>query len=319
MGPEPPRFRPRGIFVGLATLDIIQRVAELPGRNAKATALRQDVAGGGPALNAAVVFSRLGGAATLVTRLGPGGIATLIREDLQSQGVGVVDLAGAHHQPSVSTITIDDATGDRQIVSTDARSGDADHAEPAARAGGHIREALDALGRAGVVHLDGHHPDLAMAAARWGHERGIPRVVDAGRWKAVMAELVPLSTDVICSSDFAVPSSPAGPMPWVLGQGAGLAAVTNGPSPVLWQTRFGEGSVAVEQVHAVDTLGAGDFFHGAYSFARTIHDHDGRRPGHVAALRFAGHVAALKCASPGTREWLGALDGERALDYLRTE
>jgi len=42
------------LFVGLSTLDIIQRVDELPGPNAKATALRQDVAGGGPALDAAV-------------------------------------------------------------------------------------------------------------------------------------------------------------------------------------------------------------------------------------------------------------------------
>lgn len=317
MGPEPPRSRPRGIFVGLATLDIIQRVRELPGRNAKATALRQDVAGGGPALNAAVVFSRLGGRATLVTRLGQGGIAALIREDLQCQGVEVVDLAGPRHRPSVSTVTIDDSTGDRQIVSTDARSGNGDHAQPAAQAGGRLGEALDALGGADVVHLDGHHPDLILAAARWGHELGIPRAVDAGRWKPVMAELVPLATDVICSADFTVPLSPAGPMPWILAQGAELAAVTNGASPVQWRTHLGQGSVQVEQIHAVDTLGAGDFFHGAYSFARTIHD--GSLPDPARSLKFAAHVAALKCASPGTREWLGDLASMRALDYWRTE
>ncbi|PYI66412.1 kinase [Arthrobacter livingstonensis] len=319
MAPDRPAGRPQGIFVGLSTLDIIQRVREFPGRNAKATALRQDVAGGGPALNAAVVFSRLGGKATLVTRLGHGSISTVIREDLQSRGVNVADLAGAQYQPAVSTITIDDGTGDRQIVSTDAlgQKGNLAHSLPPHDR--EIRAVLDSLGRADVIHLDGHHPDLTLAAARWGNDLGIPRVVDAGRWKQVMAELVPLSTDVICSSDFAVPDGHGGPLPWILDQGAELAAVTNGPFPVQWKTRLGEGSVDVEQFHAVDTLGAGDFFHGAYSFARAFHTIAGRGPDPAASLRFAGHIAALKCASPGTREWLDSLAGEWPPDHLRTE
>ncbi|NVM98044.1 PfkB family carbohydrate kinase [Arthrobacter sp. SDTb3-6] len=303
--------------MGLATLDIIQRVSELPGRNAKATALRQDVAGGGPALNAAVLFARLGGKATLVTRLGHGSISTVIREDLASHGVIVADLAGARYQPAVSTITIDDATGDRQIVSTDAQSAPGNRAGSAAA--GDIGSVLESLGRADVVHLDGHHPDLQVAAARWGRDLGIPRVLDAGRWKLVMAELVPLSTDVICSADFAVPSHPEGPMQWILDGGAALAAVTAGPSPIEWRTHLREGSVAVEQIHAVDTLGAGDFFHGAYSLARTALDGAGQAPDPATSLGFAARLAALKCTVPGTREWLGLIAGEKPLDHLRTE
>ncbi len=320
MEPELPAARPHGVFVGLATLDIIQRVRQLPGRNAKATAVRQDVAGGGPALNAAVIFSRLGGKATLVTRLGHGSIAALIREDLKVHRVAVVDLAYAEYQPSVSTITVDNGTGDRQIISTDAHLAQRSLPSLPAPASRQIRATLESLGPADVVHLDGHHADLTLDAARWGKDMAIPRVVDAGRWKPVMDDLIRLSTDVVCSADFSVPAIKSGELlPWILAQGAELAAVTNGTAPVQWMTATEAGSTEMEQIRAVDTLGAGDFFHGAYSFARTFHDDAGRGPSPARSLRFAGHVAALKCASPGTREWLASLADVRPLDYLRTE
>ena len=302
--------------MGLATLDIVQRVRELPGRNAKTTALRQDVAGGGPALNAAVIFSVLGGHATLVTRLGQGSISSVIREDLASWGVAIVDLAGAQYRPSVSTITVDDSTGDRQIVSTDARE---DTAVTATAGESGIRATLDTLKRADIVHLDGHHPALALAAARWGSSRAIPRVLDAGRWKPIMDKLIPLSSEVVCSADFTVPTGNGEPIPWILAQGVDFAAVTNGPAPVQWRTQDAHGSVEMEKVDAVDTLAAGDFFHGAYSFARSFHPSRGGPLDPFSSLRFGGHIAALKCTHPGTREWLATISGVTPLDYLRTQ
>lgn len=308
-----------GVFVGLATLDIIQRVQELPGRNAKVTALRQDVSGGGPALNAAVIFSRLGGRATLLTRLGQGSIAALIREDLEINGVDVVDLAGDLYKPSVSTITVDDASGDRQIVSTDARHDPSGPQGVTSADGRRIRAALEGLGRADIIHLDGHHPDLSLVAARWGSDLAIPRVLDAGRWKPIMEDLIQLSTDVVCSANFTVPTCDRDLLPWILAQGAELAAITDGPHPVKWMTATEEGSIEVAQVRAADTLGAGDFFHGAYSFARTFHANHGRSSARSTSLRFAGNVASLKCSSVGTREWLHTVADQGLLDFLRTE
>jgi len=319
VGSEPTGNPPHGVFVGLTTLDIIQRVRGLPGRNAKVTALRQDVAGGGPALNAAVVFAALGGRATLVSRLGQGNLASLIRDDIESYGVKVADLAEASFRPSVSTITVDEATGDRQIVSTDAGVEAGAPEASVSPDGREIGEVLEIIGPADIVHFDGHHPDLTRAAARWGSGLAVPLVVDAGRWKPVMAELVPLSTDIVCSADFTVPGSDDEVLSWILSQGAELAAVTSGSAPVRWKTTSAQGSVEVEQIRAVDTLGAGDFFHGAYSFARTFHDASGRQLDAPACLRFACHIAALKCASPGTRSWLDAMDGVSPLDYLRNE
>ena len=44
---------PVGVFVGLATLDVIHRVAKAPAVNEKITSAAQFVAAGGPAANAA--------------------------------------------------------------------------------------------------------------------------------------------------------------------------------------------------------------------------------------------------------------------------
>ena len=46
-------------------------------------------------------------------------------------------------------------------------------------------------------------------------------------------------------------------------------------------------------VHAVDTLGAGDIFHGAFTLAIA----EGQAV--EAAIRFASAAAALKCTKPG--------------------
>lgn len=287
--------RPTGVFVGLATLDIIQRVDALPERNRKATAFAQDVAGGGPALNAAIVFAALGGEATLVSRVGQGPVADIIRRDLAEHGVTLLDLAGPDFALSVSSIVVDRDTGDRQIVSTDAGA-------IRARTDSVGPDVLAAIDAADVALFDGHHEDITVAAVRPAANRGIPRIVDAGRWKPVMSTLIPASSDVICSADFRVNGAATGQdlMSTVLSLGPALAAVTDGPRPVNWQTRIERGRVTPPTVAAVDTLGAGDFFHGAFAYARATAPNDPP----ARHLSFAAAVAALKCRYTGTRSWL---------------
>ena len=72
----------RGCFVGLATLDLVHRVAAPVGANEKVTALRQDVVAGGPAANAAATFAALGGRARLITALGLHPLGLTARDDL---------------------------------------------------------------------------------------------------------------------------------------------------------------------------------------------------------------------------------------------
>ncbi|MGB8202386.1 MAG: hypothetical protein WCF33_22325, partial [Pseudonocardiaceae bacterium] len=62
----------RGLFVGLATVDLVQRVDRRPGVDEKVVALSSDIAAGGPAAVAAVTFGALGGQSVLLSALGPG-------------------------------------------------------------------------------------------------------------------------------------------------------------------------------------------------------------------------------------------------------
>ncbi|MEU1600115.1 PfkB family carbohydrate kinase [Streptomyces sp. NPDC005708] len=280
----------RGLFVGLATLDTIYRVASPPGPNQKTTAHSQELAAGGPAANAALTFAALGGQATLVTSLGSHVLARFAAAELQERQVAVRDAARDYTgTPAVSSIYVSDGSGERSVVSVNAAHQDIPVPD-------WLPEALDG---ADVVLLDGHHPRLAVAAARLAHEARVPVVLDAGSWKPVYEELIPCTSFAVCSADLRVPASDDAATA-LLRQGVPMVAVTHGPDPVHWSSRNARGTVEVPGVEARDTLGAGDVFHGAfaYALART----PSAPPGPL--LRFAAHVAALRCTVPGPRRWL---------------
>jgi len=71
-------------------------------------------------------------------------------------------------------------------------------------------------------------------------------------------------------------------------------AGTRGPRGTIWLDERGElQETPAFPVHTVDTLGAGDIFHGAFALAITEGE------GVPAALRFASAAAALKCTRFG--------------------
>jgi len=73
----------------------------------------------------------------------------------------------------------------------------------------------------------------------------------------------------------------------------GFLAVTDGPDGVYWLDGGEVRHMPAFKVEAVDTLGAGDTFHGAFAIA-LVETGDT-----VAALRFAAAAAALKCTRFG--------------------
>jgi sugar/nucleoside kinase (ribokinase family) len=73
----------------------------------------------------------------------------------------------------------------------------------------------------------------------------------------------------------------------------GFLAVTNGPDDVLWIEGGRLRRLPVFKVAVVDTLGAGDSFHGAFTLAIA----EGRDE--VSAMRFGAAAAALKCTRFG--------------------
>lgn len=271
-------------FAGLTTLDVIHRSAVRPGPNQKITAVRQDVSAGGPAANAAVTAARLGARALLISGMGSGPVGAAARGDLERHGVEIHDTAEGQAIPlAVSAVLVDDATGDRSVVSPDATLGDGLDVTLAH---------LDALPRPDVVLLDGHHPDLARSVLAYADALE-PRpliVLDAGRWRPVFADLMETADVTARSADFRAPSDVAG---------SRATVATHGAGPVTWRDKDGRhGSTAVPSVDVRDTLGAGDAFHGALAVALA------RGAGLEAAVEEAVRVASLRVQYIGPRSWL---------------
>lgn len=290
---------PVGVFVGLATLDVIHRIAKPPAVNQKITSTAQFVAAGGPAANAAVTFAALGGDATLVTALGDDPVAELIRADLAKYDVRVVDAAtGTTRAVPVSAVSVVESTGDRSVVSLDAVNSDA--APPG--------DLDDLVAGADVVLVDGHHPLIAHAAARLAAARETTLVVDAGRWKPAMSDVLAYVTDMVCSNDFRVPGADdaKSTAAALVRSGVRTVVTTHGGDPVEWWSEGESGSVLVEPVVVVDTLGAGDAFHGAYSYFST------QAQSSVAErIERSTRVAALRCSVVGPRAWLSELPSQQ--------
>ncbi|MGH4023242.1 MAG: PfkB family carbohydrate kinase [Pseudonocardiaceae bacterium] len=282
---------PRALFVGLATLDLLQRVDRPPGVNEKIVARRSDLAAGGPVTTAALTCHALGGRSVLLSAFGTGPIARLAAGELRDSGMQLVDAWAGGSDLSISAITVLEGTGERSVVSRNAQ--DVAVTVPAG---------LPAMVRdSDVVLIDGHHPELAVAAARAAQDAGVPVVLDCGSAKPVYAELVPLAEAAVCSAAFttggrggfdAVATA-------LLSDGARVVAMTDGAEPVRWRSREDAGVVDVPAVHARDTLGAGDVLHGAVAFAIAAGARDPQR-----YLQFGVEVAALRVQHVGPRSWL---------------
>lgn len=310
-GRPPSTTRPVGLFCGLAVVDVIQLVQAPPGPDDKIVALDQLIAAGGPATNAAVAFAALGGRATLAAPIGAGPLAELVRADLAGTGVELLDCCsdGAGLAPglSVSSCTITAGTGRRSVVSTNARAA----ADPAPLDRHAARVASGQAAPPDVVLIDGHNPALASAALDLAVGAGALTVMDAGSWKEPAADL-PARCDVVAASARFYPPGLAGPVTEpqdvarrLLDAGARGVVITRGERPALWWAAGALGAVQPPQVEAVDTLGAGDVFHGALAHALAGARRD-QLTGPVlsAAVTRACTVAAASTTAFGTRAWL---------------
>lgn len=285
---------PAAVFAGLSTLDVVHHLARLPGPDEKVTSDALEVAAGGPAANAAKTYAALGGRARLLTALGASAVARLIRSDLESFGVEVVDLAPGHTGvPPVATVLVTAGRGERAVVNSEGLA-----LPDVASLDGMLAGAASLL-------VDGHHPALALAAARAARAGGVRVVADAGRPRPVWARLLPLTDVAVCSADFRLGDAAGGGPTAAALHAAGVrrVAITAGAGPIAWWDADARtsGRLQPPAVTAVDTLGAGDVLHGAFCF------HTDRGLGFVDALAAASRLASDRCARRGLAAWLRAL------------
>ncbi|MDN3029509.1 PfkB family carbohydrate kinase [Streptomyces sp. S.PB5] len=287
---------PVGLFVGLCTLDVVQLVDHAPAPDEKLTAREQLVVAGGPAANAAATFRHLGGRARLLTAIGSHPLGLAAAADLHRLGVRVSDLAAESTEPpAVSSILVTASTGERAVASTNATAHRLDPPGDLAT----VVAACD------IVEVDGHHRELALAAARTARALDRPTVLDAGSWKDGTEDLLPSIDVAVCSADFHPPgvNTPTATLRFLREHGVAWAAVSRGGGPIVWAGPDGGGTVDVPQVEVRDTLGAGDVLHGALTHRLALHG-TLTSEGFAEALRAAAEVASRACTSFGTRAWM---------------
>ena len=282
---------PRILCTGIIVLDEVFRVEQFPQPDGKVQATGFFVVNGGCAANAAVAIARLGGRASLAGPMGgPAGedangdrvLAAFAREKIDCAFCQRVDgLATA-----LSAIFMD-ARGDRTIVTyRDERIATTMPADP-----DQIVAAADA------VLADNRYPTFVQPICEAARRRNVPVILDGDRPTDEDDPLFRLATHVIFSSEClrattGVADLAAG-LERVAGKTDAFLAVSNGPNDILFLEGRKLCQLPVFEIAAVDTLGAGDAFHGGFALALA----EGRNE--VEAMRFGAAVAGIKCSRVG--------------------
>lgn len=279
-----------GLFVGLITLDLIYAVTEYPSSNQKVVASDYTVASGGPATNAAVTFSYLNNCAKLLGVLGSHSMTELIQSDLNQQNITLIDLEPSRQEsPPVSSIIVTPSTGNRAVISINAVKTQA------------VAESIPANCLEGVeiVLIDGHQMAVSRELVKLARQKQIPVVMDGGSWKPGFKTVLPFVDYAICSANFYPPlcQNQTEVINYLTEVGIYNIAITHGEKPIEYWSLSQNGKIEVSQIDPVDTLGAGDVFHGAFChfiLQKNFQD----------ALAASAQVAAQSCQSFGTRHWL---------------
>ncbi|MFP1631151.1 PfkB family carbohydrate kinase [Zhengella sp. ZM62] len=276
----------RVLVAGMAVADFIFQVDEMPSLAQKYRALNAEFAGGGCAANAAVAISRQGGEALLAARLGDDPVGDLILADLEAEGV---DTRLVHRAPggmsSFSSIYVD-RQGERQVMNFRGRG---------------LTESvewLSGLHGAGAVLADNRWPALTRTVLALARAQGIPGVVDAEA--PVTAGNLSGASHIAFSmqglSDLAPGAAAADALRFARGQTDAWVCVTDGANGVLFLDGDTAAHVPAIPIRPVDTLAAGDIWHGA--FALLLAEGASERD----AIIHASATATLKCLAFGGRK-----------------
>jgi sulfofructose kinase len=268
--------------VGLAVVDFCFNVEELPQLAEKYIASGAGMVGGGGAANAAVAVTRLGGNARLAARVGNDLFGNIIIEQLQKDGVdcSLVQVT-ANARSSFSSVLINHQ-GERQIVNFRG-AGLSDDSS-----------ALHSL-RVDAVLSDTRWHAGTTAALQLAQRLGVPGVIDVEA--PINYEALKLASHCAFSKQglqaLTGIGNPQHALQAARSHCSGFICVTDGEHGVYYLDGDVVRHVPAYAVTVADTLGAGDVWHGAFSYAlaeqQTEYD----------AMCFASAAAALKCTRKG--------------------
>jgi sugar/nucleoside kinase (ribokinase family) len=284
----------RILCTGIPVLDQVFYLDRFPVPEEKTQARSFVTIAGGCATNAAIAAARLGANVRFAAPLGgPSGqdatgdriLADLLREGIDCSGVVRIDGAVS----PLSAIFVDSA-GERIIVNY---RGDGLIA-------GRPADPPALLHDIDVVLADNRFPEFVLPICATARGLGLPVILDADKPTRATDALLESATHIIFSAEGlrataggagAADLAPA--LLWMQKNSRAFLAVTDGANDILWIEERALRRRAVFSVKAIDTLAAGDVFHGAFAVALA----EGRSESE--ALSFAAAAAALKCTRPG--------------------
>ncbi|MBY5835444.1 sugar kinase (plasmid) [Rhizobium leguminosarum] len=303
----PPGPARRVLCVGAAVMDTLFRVRSLPTGQGKILPYDMLQIAEGMASSAAFAVARLGGNASLWGAVGNDATGERIIADLGNSGIdtsGMLRVDGA--RSAIATILVDDQ-GERLIVPFY----DADLHETVKPVTRQDVSSFDA------VLVDVRWPKLALRTLSAAREAGKPAILDGDvAGDGVIEMLAPAASHIVFSQPAAERLAGTAELVKVVGLlkrkfEHAFISVTAGENGSFWfDDRTGEvAHLAAPKVRAVDTLAAGDIFHGAFALAVAeglpIEE----------TMRWASMAAALKCQVFGGRT--GAPSRAEVCDGLR--
>lgn len=294
--------------LGASTIDILSLVTHLPAADENLQASAITVQGGGPVATALVTAAHLGARCAMLDTLGDDWRGRLIHEEFERAGVDVSHtLSRAGWTSPMSCILVKQDDGARSIIWSPGSAPDF----PAEQL------PVEAIRAASILHVNGRHWEACMQAVRVARQAGVQVSFDggAGRYRAELDELLPLTDICIVAREFAERCTREVDMQAaahrLLEIGPRLVVITDGVRGSWVQPRGGASfhQPAYLMPRVVDTTGCGDSYHGAFLFGM-LQDLPLES---VAAL--ASAVAAMNTQQLGGRAALPTYDAVQA--FLR--
>jgi sulfofructose kinase len=297
--------KPRILCVGALTQDSIFQLRELPTGPGKFLPLQAVQIAAGMASSAAIAAKRQGADVSLWASVGNDAIGLMLVEEMQSEGIDCSHIRRVEGGRSAISAIFVDAAGERLIVPC---YDPVTQSEP-------DKISID-FSIFDAVLVDTRWPGAAAIALTEARRLGIPAILDADiAPKSILERLLPWASHIVASL-------PASRLVFEQQIGARqatdrlrdtyevFAAVTDGAKGTYYSAPRGAAKhIPAYNIDAVDTLAAGDVFHGAFA-ARLAEIGDEED-----AITLASAAAAIKCLHFGGR--LGAPTRIETLEFMK--
>lgn len=281
---------PRVLCIGMPVRDLIFRVDAVPERGSKANASDLAEICGGNALNAAIAIARLGGRVAFTGPMGDAGETSsgFILERMAREGVDITHVVRMPDMTTPVSAIMIEPSGERTLTI---------YRDPGLWRV-KLPDADALLVDCRAVLVESRCAAFARSLCAEARQRGIPVVVGVDRMMALQDGLLTTASHLLFASaqlqETAGVDGDGEALKLLAGLTPAFIAATDGPHGTIWLNEKDQlEETPAFPVQAVDTLGAGDVFHGAF----TLRLAEGE--GVWEAQRFAAAAAALKCTRHG--------------------